>query len=53
MDELKIDPEKFALAVINSASPDQSLDAKLYLYEYAYEKAASLAAKQADKVFSK
>lgn len=53
MSWLKIDPEKFALAVINSSSPDQSLDAKLYLYEYAYEKAETLATEKSNEISSK
>ncbi|WP_156397563.1 hypothetical protein [Liquorilactobacillus vini] len=46
---MKIDPEKFALAIINSSSADLSLDAKLYLYQYAYEKAAKLELNAADR----
>jgi hypothetical protein len=41
---MKIDPEKFALAVVMSDTKDTSLDVKINLYRYAYERAVKMQA---------
>ncbi|MFT8726375.1 MAG: hypothetical protein ABF756_00105 [Liquorilactobacillus ghanensis] len=46
---MKIDPEKFALAVVMSDTNEKSLDVKLNLYRYAYDKAVELEKECANK----
>lgn len=39
---MKIDPEKFALAVVSSSSPQLNTSRKAYLYKEAYAEAEKL-----------